>query len=259
MRNASSFLGAEFKMLVWTLLILAHCVTAHYVFSRFMFNNGISEQWQYVRNLSLGQARDSGLWDQYMPFYELDTIDIRCGRGASASGPGTSTATVTAGDEVGFVIGRSADEFILPYVMYHNGPGFAYLSKSPSNVELDKYEGDGDWFKIAYFGPLNDTYWSTRDQTGMNFTIPPTTPPGKYLLRVEHLYVRPQYNNTQFYIACAQIEVMGPGGGTPGPLVRFPGAYKYEDPGIFVEQRIYDWPLSGLLTYQPPGPPVWRG
>lgn len=45
-----------------------------------------------------------------MPFYDIDTEDIRCGWGASKHGPGTQTATVVAGDEVGFVIGRSADE-----------------------------------------------------------------------------------------------------------------------------------------------------
>ncbi len=63
-----------------------------------------------TRNVSVGQAVDSGLWDQYMPFYDLSSPDVRCGRGASISGPGTKTATVRAGDEIGFVIGRSADE-----------------------------------------------------------------------------------------------------------------------------------------------------
>jgi Auxiliary Activity family 9 (formerly GH61) len=71
----------------------------------------------------------------------------------------------------------------------------------------------------------------------MNFTIPLTTPPGKYLLRVEHLYVRPAFNTTQFYIECAQIEVLGPKGGreartpTPEYMVKFPGAYELSDEG----------------------------
>jgi hypothetical protein len=134
----------------------------------------------------------------------------------------------------------------------------AYLSASTSS-DVSQYEGDGDWFKIAYWGPKNDTYWSTRDQTGMNFTIPRTTPPGQYLLRVEHLYVRPTYNTTQWYVACAQINVLGKGGGNPAPLVRFPGAYHLEDEGIWVADEMYEWPLTGLLKYKPPGPSVWIG
>ncbi|KAF2273603.1 uncharacterized protein EI97DRAFT_155200 [Westerdykella ornata] len=193
-----------------------------------------------------------------MPYYDIYDANIRCGRGAATSGPGTKTATAVAGSEVGFVIGRSADEPLEPYVIYHNGPGMVYLSLS-TTPDLSLYEGDGDWFKIAYLGPKNDTYWSTRDQTGMNFTVPFNTPPGRYLLRIEHLYVRPAYNTTQFYVACAQVEVVGQGGGSPGPLVRFPGAYELEDEGIMVKEEMYDWPLSGLLGYKPPGPEVWKG
>lgn len=48
----------------------------------------------------------------------------------------------------------------------------------------------------------------------MNFTIPRTTPPGKYLMRVEQLYpLSSRFNDTQFYIACAQLDIKGPGGG----------------------------------------------
>lgn len=61
-------------------------------------------------NISIGQAADSGLWDQYMPFYDVYSSDVRCGRGASSFSPGTKTATVLAGDEIGFIVGRSAYE-----------------------------------------------------------------------------------------------------------------------------------------------------
>ena len=48
----------------------------------------------------------------------------------------------------------------------------------------------------------------------MNYTIPRTTPSGKYLLRGEHLYYRSsRFNDTQLYLNCAHIEVLGPGGG----------------------------------------------
>ncbi|KAK3388046.1 glycoside hydrolase, partial [Podospora didyma] len=193
-------------------------------------------------------------------FYDIYSPDVRCGRGASTSGPETKTATVVAGDEIGFVP-------MEPYIIYHNGPGQAYLSRATTE-NISDYEGDGDWFKIGSIGAKNDTWWLTRDQTGMNFTVPASTPPGQYLVRVEHLYVRSPFNTTQFYISCAQIEVL-PGGGDkataeprmPDPeyLVKFPGAYDLSDPGIWVAENIYDWPSSGLLDYKAPGPPVWTG
>jgi len=102
---------------------------------------------------------------------------------------------------------------------------------------VSSYEGDGDWFKIASFGALNDSWWQTRDQTGMNFTLPATTPPGEYLARVEHLYVRYPIGTTQFYIECAQINVLPSNTGVesrmPGEeyLVKFPGAYELSDEG----------------------------
>ena len=67
----------------------------------------------------------------------------------------------------------------------------------------------------------------------MNATIPPTTPPGKYLLRLEQFMPTPEYNVTEWYVACAQIEVVGPGGGTPKGFVRFPRAYKEDSPSKY--------------------------
>ena len=193
-----------------------------------------------------------------MPYYDLTSPNLRCGRGATTTSPTTKTATILAGSKVGFQLGRSADE-PLPPIIYHNGPAQAYLSRAPSSTApLSTYTGDGPWFKIASLGAKNDTYWATRDEPGFNFTIPATTPPGRYLLRVEHLYVRPVWNTTQFYIACAQVEIVGEGGGVPGPEVRFPGAYGLEDPGIWVKESLYEYPLSGLLEYVAPGPEVWR-
>ena len=49
----------------------------------------------------------------------------------------------------------------------------------------------------------------------MNFTIPAATPPGKYLLRAEHLAVHlaMNYKGAEMYPACAQIEITGSGTG----------------------------------------------
>lgn len=70
----------------------------------------------------------------------------------------------------------------------------------------------------------------------MTWKIPAATPTGEYLLRVEHigLHSASAAGGAQFYISCAQITVTGGGGGTPGPLVAFPGAYKATDPGLML-------------------------
>ena len=55
--------------------------------------------------------------------------------------------------------------------------------------------------------------------------------------------------------------------GTPGPTVKFPGAYKIEDPKIHIPDDIelpYDkdkgllW-KTGFLNYTAPGPKIWLG
>ena len=39
------------------------------------------------------------------------------------------------------------------------------------------------------------------------------------------LHVASTYGGAQFYVGCAQVNVVGGGGGTPGPLVSIPGVY----------------------------------
>lgn len=88
--------------------------------------------------------------------------------------------------------------------------------------------------------------------------MPLATPPGDYLLRVEHigLHMASSPNKAQFYISCSQVRITGSGTGRPGPLVALPGAYRSNDPGILVNLgRIAGAPE----TYVPPGPPVWKG
>lgn len=82
----------------------------------------------------------------------------------------------------------------------------------------------------------------------MNFTIPKTTPPGKYLVRAEHFNMNTVYNQTQQFIGCAQVEVTGPGGGTPGPFIKFPGGYDIADPGKLLAHKTLQ-PCSLLRSY----------
>ncbi|KAI1162646.1 glycosyl hydrolase family 61-domain-containing protein [Nemania serpens] len=162
----------------------------------------------------------------------------------------TSTATVIAGDEVGFRIIQDYDGST-GLTIFHAGPGQVYLSRADN---LDVYVGDGDWFKIASKGPLDNTDWQLIGSRDMNFTIPATTPPGKYLMRFEQVMPMASGYHRQFYISCAHIEVMGQGGGTPTGFAQFPGTYMREDPGLLLESQ-----FENLDQYVAPGPAVWEG
>ncbi|PKS11369.1 hypothetical protein jhhlp_003131 [Lomentospora prolificans] len=143
---------------------------------------------------------------------------MRCGRNGTLSGRGSDIATVVAGDVVGF---KSSGKIGLD--IYHPGPGLAYLSRSPEGVDVRDYDGSGEWFKIEEIG-LNLTYsdipgnegkvsWSLQGKYEFMMRIPKRTPQGQYLLRVEHIYPNSGWNETQFYVNCAQVNVVGPGGG----------------------------------------------
>lgn len=54
--------------------------------------------------------------------------------------------------------------------------------------------------------------WCADDKK-FNFTIPKATPPGEYLLRAEQIFPWYWANETQFFISCAQVEIVGEGGG----------------------------------------------
>ena len=93
-----------------------------------------------------------------------------------------------------------------------------------------------------------------KDQyTTVNATIPASTPSGEYLLRVEQIALH-MPNQPQIYLACSQIKITGGGSGSPAPLVALPGAYKANDPAIFLNLA-----SVGSGTYVGPGPAVWSG
>jgi hypothetical protein len=93
----------------------------------------------------------------------------------------------------------------------------------------------------------------TDEYTTVNATVPAATPEGEYLMRVEQIALHIP-NQPQIYLACSQVKITGGGAGVPGPLVALPGAYKSNDPGIFLN-------LASVKpgSYTPPGPTVWTG
>ncbi|KAH7346446.1 glycosyl hydrolase family 61-domain-containing protein [Rhexocercosporidium sp. MPI-PUGE-AT-0058] len=182
----------------------------------------------------------------------VDGPDIRCNQGAFTNAGKTEIMTVSAGEEIRFKLAYGA-------TMGHPGPGCLYASRAP-NDDVKSYDGSGEWFKFFEEGicnkggDLTNKAWCTWDRDWIAGIIPKETPSGEYLIRVEHIGVhRSHVNQPEHYPACAQVKVINGGTGTPGPLVKFPGAYKDTDP--YAKFSIY----NGYKEFPMPGPAVWNG
>jgi hypothetical protein len=138
-----------------------------------MVNGTAAPEWTYV--LDVGPPYPISEWDypewsqayKISPIIGPDNENVTCGRAAFASAHKTKTADILAGSEVGFRVstdgngvrdGVFTSQYIDYPVFWHAGPGQIYLSRAP-NDDLQNYKGDGDWFKIAYAGPINNTHW----------------------------------------------------------------------------------------------------
>jgi len=130
----------------------------------------------------------------------------------------------------------------------HKGPYLVYLSS----------DNGANWFKIFHEGYDNKTGKWAVDHLISNkglwsTTIPRDIAAGNYLIRGEILALHGAGNvdGIQPYVDCAELTITG--GGTAKPsTVKFPGAYRQNDPGILI--NIY-WPV--VTSYTIPGPPVY--
>ncbi|KAI0394196.1 glycosyl hydrolase family 61-domain-containing protein [Xylariaceae sp. FL0594] len=242
----------------------------HQVAGILLVNGTESLAWKYVRDVVPqwdyfpGTFPEGDDFPKTPPQEDIMNTNITCGRDAFKFAATTETADVLAGDEVGFRVSYDGNG---PYgVFWHPGPGQVYLARAP-NDDLETFRGDeGDWFKIAYAGPLDNKTWQLWGPVHeFNFTIPKTTPPGKYLLRIEQFMPTALQNYTQWYVNCAQVNIIGPGGGTPTGFAKFPGTYQVTDPGLqippdqWVNGGYVDDDHMRLLDYIAPGPAVWTG
>jgi len=222
-------------------LTLVGAVQAHYTFPALIHGSTTTSDWQYVRQWTGYETND--------PVLDVTSEDIRCNVGASEKSA-SGILSYTAGSQLGFTVAPD---------IYHPGPLLAYMAKVPAGSTAATWDGSGSvWFKIYQQGPVfgSTLTWPNNGDTTVSFTIPPATPSGDYLFRVEHiaLHSASAAGGAQFYISCGQITVTGGGSGTPSPLVAFPGAYKATDPGLLID--IY-YPVP--TTYTMPGPAVWSG
>ncbi|KAI0408348.1 lytic polysaccharide monooxygenase [Xylaria palmicola] len=240
----------------------------HQVAGILLVNGTESPAWKYVRDVAPQweyEPREIATGDEFpktTPQTDINSPNMTCGRDAFNFAATTETADVLAGSEVGFRV--SWDGSGRYGVFWHPGPAQIYLSRAP-NDNLEHYRGDGDWFKIAYGGPVNNNKWLLWGEHDFNFTIPQTTPPGKYLMRLEQWLPTPLVNFTQWYVNCAHVNIIGPGGGTPTEFAKFPGTYNTTDPGLQIPQDQF---VNGgyvadedmrLLDYKAPGPAIWTG
>ncbi|KAI1258839.1 glycosyl hydrolase family 61-domain-containing protein [Xylariaceae sp. FL1019] len=260
-----------------TIVIIAttlHSARAHWVYNRLIVDGTyVGEPYQYIRPSSNGNNFISN----------VNSTDMRCNVGVSSGLTNrTETATVRAGDEVGFGIDETFGHPGIQQVYLSRAPDLPDQNTSLLSSAAAAYDGSGDWVRIysltttptlpngtgtagknsfaeAQPGAVD---WATHKLTNFTFPLSEDTPEGEYLLRAEGMAVHAAHKQggAQFYVSCAQIKVvnearstrMGMGRDTFGPSVRIPGAYSGNEPGILIPQF---W--SALMRYTTPGPALW--
>ncbi|TFK23800.1 glycoside hydrolase family 61 protein, partial [Coprinopsis marcescibilis] len=189
----------------------------------------------------------------HSPVTDVTNASIRCFNTQTQST--ASTATVRAGSKIGLQANQP---------IYHESVTNVYMAKAPRNVTT--WDGSGQvWFKASHSDacpPLvheitantnggTQLTFPSMNSNKVEFTLPKNLPNGEYLVRVENIAIHgaASFGGAQFYLSCAQINVVGGGNGKPGPLVSIPGVYNGREPGILV--NIW-WPIPAV--YPMPGP-----
>jgi hypothetical protein len=238
------------------LAAVAQVASAHYFMDTNIQNGVAQPSFKYVR-MSTRPTKYNPIKFSSNPAADIrdgsyaDGPDIVCNQGAFSSAGKTDVLTVSPGDEVRLKLAVGAK-------MEHPGPALVYMAKAPDSVK--SFSGiDADWFKIfeegvCTNGDFTRDAWCTWGRDYITAKIPLGTPSGEYLMRYEHIGVhRCHVNQPEHYVSCIQVKVVNGGTGTPGPTVKFPGAYKATDP--YANFSIY----GGKKDFPMPGPAVWAG
>ncbi|KAL2204410.1 hypothetical protein CC79DRAFT_1372418 [Sarocladium strictum] len=155
----------------------------------------------------------------------------------------------------------------------HPGPSLVYISRAPGD-NVKAYSSNGDWFKIYQDGVCNnnnnnnnnnnkrctDNAWCSWDKDSITAKIPAATPSGEYVMRFEHIGTCigsfPSTRAVLLRIILTRllgVKVQNGGSGSPGPIVKFPGAYKNTD--LYATISVY----NGIKPFTFPSPAVWSG
>lgn len=182
------------------------------------------------------------------PIEDVSSKDITCNR---LTGKGELTAEAKAGEKVTF--------YWTEWPESHRGPAMTYLANCGDKPCSEVSDPSSlSFFKIDEAGWLGDRWASDKliaENSTWTITIPEDIAPGYYMMRHELLALHSahQMNGAQFYPSCTNLKITGNGNARPEG-VKFPGAYKNTDKGIYV--NIYS-NFKGE-DYVIPGPPVYK-
>jgi len=193
------------------------------------------------------------------PIEDVSSNSIACNGAPNSISSTSKVITVQAGQEVTAIwkymlstTGTAPNDVM---DSSHKGPTIAYLKKV-NDATSDSGVGGG-WFKIQEDG-FNGGVWGTEKVINgkgrHTIKIPQCIAPGQYLLRAEMiaLHGAGNYPGAQFYMECAQLNIVGGTGSKTPSTVSFPGAYSGSHPGVKI--NLY-WPV--VTSYSVPGPSVF--
>ncbi|SPO02181.1 related to cel1 protein precursor [Cephalotrichum gorgonifer] len=190
------------------------------------------------------------------PITDVSSSSLACNGPPNPTTPTSTVIDVRAGSTVTAIWRHTLDSgpgnVMDPS---HLGPTLAYLKKV-GDATSDAGPGDG-WFKIQEDG-FDGTTWGTSrviNNAGKHqIKIPECIEDGQYLLRAEMiaLHGAGTYPGAQFYMECAQLNIVG-GSGSGAPATHaIPGIYKGSDPGVQIS--IYYPPVTNYVI---PGPKLF--
>lgn len=251
-------------------LVLASAASAHTIFSSLKVN-GV--------NQGLGEGVRVPTYNG--PIEDVTSVSIACNGSPNTVGSTSKVITVQAGTNVTviwrYMLSTTGDSPADVMDSTHKGPTIAYLKKV-DNAATDSGVGNG-WFKVQQDGMDSSGVWGTErvinGKGRQSIKIPECIAPGQYLLRAE-MHSAGNYPGAQFYMECAQLNVVGETGAKASSTVSFPGAYSVcttiltrsvidvgseiianrcvsqgSDPGV----KIYIY-LPPVTSYTVPGPDV---
>ncbi|EFI27344.1 hypothetical protein CC1G_14817 [Coprinopsis cinerea okayama7 len=216
-------------------------------------------------------------WAHYtFPVLRVEDVNdpnLRCFDSKRNHSEIVQTYDVPPGSEIGFGAGDGGMQYI-----FHHSVTNVYMAEAPKGIDVREWDGDGQvWFKvheipmetdggnyvwfpskgIAYSFPTYTLVLTSTDVQSIDFTLPPSLPPGQYLVRMENIAIHYAMNfgGAQFFLSCAQINILeseeaNNSTAQPGPLVAIPGVYNGREPGILI--NIHN-PIP--KEYIQPGPP----
>ncbi|KAH9880778.1 hypothetical protein IAQ61_001072 [Plenodomus lingam] len=198
-------------------------------------------------------------WITNDPIFETSNTSLSCNTPGT---PARSYIPITAGTNI---------TAAYAYWVHTVGPMIVWLAycDNPANDCHTFDSASASWFKIGQRGLLAGTVekgtWFQKafsrwdgSPSLWSETVPSSLRRGRYLVRHEIVSLH-SANRPQFYPECAHLDVQGEGDGFPGEefLVRIPGVWSMDDPGINID--IYQPNVSTRTEYKIPGPPVWTG